>query len=109
MLNFISSNTIYLATNLFRIYVLYKFLGIFFEKTHIKNGLQLFLYLLYYISNSSLYLIFSNPFINLISNLLLFFLLTFIYEGRTSTRVVSTVLIYSATMILESIVYNISV
>lgn len=109
MLNFISSNTIYLATNLFRIYVLYKFLGIFFEKTHIKNGLQLFLYLLYYISNSSLYLIFSNPFINLISNLLLFFLLTFIYEGKTSTRVVSTVLIYSATMILESIVYNISV
>lgn len=109
MMDFISSNLLYLTTNLFRIYILYKFLGIFFDRTHVKSGLEIFMYIMYYIFNSSLYLIFSNPFINLISNLLLFFILTFIYKGKTSTRVVSTVLIYSATMILESIVYNMAI
>lgn len=109
-MDLINSKIIYLITNLFRIYVLFRFLSVFFErKIRVKKEFVFLLYIICFIINSSLHLIFSNPFINLASNILLLYLLTFMYHGKTLTRVVSTAIIYSSAMILDSIVYNISI
>ncbi len=109
-MDFLNSKIIYLITNLFRIYVLFRFLSVFFErKIRVNKEFVFLLYIICFIINSSLHLIFSNPFINLASNILLLYLLTFMYHGKTLTRVVSTAIIYSSAMILDSIVYNISI
>ncbi len=107
-MSIISANIIYLISNLFRTYVLFKFMSIFFKrKARIEKGFEIFLYVNYFLINSMLNIYFFNPFINLTSNLILYFLLTYIYNGKILTRIVSTVIIYSASMIIESIVYNI--
>ncbi len=104
----ISSNIIYLITNIFRTYVLFRFLGIFFKrKLRINKKIELIVYIVYFIINSTLHLAFSNPLINLISNLVLFYFLTLIYEGKILTRITSIVIMYSSSMIIESIVYSI--
>lgn len=109
-MNVINENAIYLITNIFRTYVLLRFLGIFLNrKVGINKKTEIYLYTSYYLINSTLSLAFSNPFINLISNLILFYLLTLMYNGKTFTRIVSTVIMYSSSMIIESIVYNVTI
>ncbi len=108
-MNIITGNAIYLITNLFRTYVLHRFLSVFLKRNiEIKNKVEIFLYVGYYIVNSSINLVFFNPFVNLVSNLILFYLLTFIYDGKIITRIVSVVIMYSSSMMFETIVYNLS-
>lgn len=108
-MSIISANAIYLITNLFRTYVLSRFLGVFLKRnTQIKKEVEILLYVSYYMINSSINLTFFNPFINLVSNLILFYLLTFIYDGKIFTRIVSVVIMYSSSMMFETIIYNLS-
>ncbi len=106
-MNVFSANAIYLITNVFRTYVLFRFLGVFLKRnTQIKKEIEILLYTIYYMINSAMNLIFSNPFVNLASNFILFYLLTFIYDGKTFTRIVSVVIMYSSSMIFETITYG---
>ena len=109
-MNMLETNEIlYLISNLFRLYVLYRFFAIFLERTNTDKRLELTTFLAFYIVNSVTYLYYLSPLINLGINITSFFLLTFIYKGKLATRVFSTVLIYSMGMLLESIIYNLFV
>lgn len=101
-----TNDLLYLISNLFRMYVLYRLIGVFFKRNETNRQHEFFSYSLYFIINSSITLYFSNPFINIISNLALFFALTLIYEGKIVTRILSTVLICSTGMLIESIIFN---
>ncbi len=70
-----SENQIYLISNLFRIYVLFKFINVFLKRRDIDIKIEIFGYLVYFIINSILYLKFQSPIINLMNNIVLFFLL----------------------------------
>jgi signal transduction histidine kinase len=100
-------NLLYLVTNIFRIYVLFRFVGIFFKREYTSGKIEMTAFIAYYIINSSAYLFFANVFINLASNLLLFFVLTFIYRSRLSTKLISTFLIYAVNLIFEGMIYNV--
>lgn len=102
-----TSDLLYLISNLFRMYVLYRLVGIFFTRDETSGKLEFFSYALYYVLNSGISLYFENPFINIISNLVLFFILTIIYEGKLVTRIIATLLICSTGMLIESIIFNI--
>lgn len=97
------NDILYLISNLFRIYVLFRFANIFFDRRDVKKSTEIIAYGSYFLINSFVYLNFSLPLLNLITNILLFFLLTFIYEGRISTRLISTILIYSINMSWDAI------
>lgn len=101
------NDLLYLISNLFRMYVLYRLVGVFFDRTNTNKKLEFFSFTIFFILNSTLSIYFSNPFINLVTNIVLFFLLTIIYEAKLSTRIISTVLFYSIGMLLDSISYNI--
>jgi len=100
-------NSLYLVTNLFRMYVLFRFVGIFFNRQYTSKKIEITAFAAYYLINSSAYLFLSNVFINLASNILLFFILTFIYKSGLSTKFISTLLIYAVNLILEGMIYNI--
>lgn len=98
------STAFYLVSNLFHIYAVYVFSNSFFDKKNVNKGMEAFLYLLYYGINSAAYLIFGNWLITLLSNLLPFFAITFIYSSRVLKKVTSTVIIYIVAMTCDILV-----
>lgn len=105
MVNIHTEHILYFMSNLFRIYVVFRFLQIFYDRTHVDKWLETGIITIYYLVNSYAFIMFKIPLINLGSNLISFFLLTFLYKGRLFTRLVSTALIYAVNMVLDSIVY----
>lgn len=97
---------VYLISNLFRIYVVFRFINIFFDRTYVNNKVEKSAFAVYFILNSIIYLFFKEPIINLSSNILLFFILTFIYNAKLSTRLIATVLIYAVNMLLDGMVHS---
>lgn len=98
-------NQIYLISNLFRIYVLYKFINIFLKKRSIDIKFEIVGFLLYFLINSILYLALNSPLVNSLNNIVVFFILTYLYEGEIKIRVFITILNFAIGMVLESGVY----
>lgn len=106
MNNLHTNDLLYLISNLFRMYVLYRLIGVFFNKSETNKRLEIAAFTAYYVLNSGASLLLQNPFVDLGTNIILYFLLTFIYQGKLATRIISTVLIYSTGMLLDSVIYN---
>lgn len=97
---------VYLASNLFSTYILYRFMGLFFDRTNTDSRKEILAFLAYFTINSTAYLTLANPFVNLISTVVMFFLITFLHEGRTRTRIIATLFTYVTAMMVDSLVYN---
>ena len=106
MPNLIFYDTIYLISNFMLIYAKYKAMRIFFSESKITKKLEVFLYIGYFIINSVLYLIFKNPNINLANNIILLFLLTFIYISPIPKKVIATIIIIAVSVSNEIIIYH---
>lgn len=102
---FNEENLIYLISNLFRIYIIFRFLNIFFDRRSINKKLEGVAFCIYFLINSIVYLCYESPFINLIINIMLFLSITFIYHGKFSKRLIATVLIYAINIFCEGISY----
>jgi len=100
-------NQIYLISNLFRIYILFKFINVFLKKREIDIKIEIFGYLVYFTVNSILYLQFQSPLITLVNNIVLFFLLTYLYNGEIKIRLLVTCLNLAIGLGVESGVYYI--
>lgn len=97
---------IYLTSNLFCTYILYRFMRLFFDTSEVNTKIELAAFTLYYVISSSIYLFFSNPFLNLLTNIILFFSITYIYEGFLKTRLIATFFTYTTAMLVDSLVCN---
>ena len=98
-------NAIYLLSNAFRFYVLFTFVNIFFDYCKVTRKIEVICYALFFLINSSLFMLFSNPVVNLLNNILLVFLLTFIYRSSLLKKLTSTIIIQPTGLFIESIVY----
>lgn len=99
---------LYLSGNLFRIYVIYRFFKLFFEKAYRRNTLILAAYAAYFILNSLAFLLLESPYINLFTNLFCTFLLTYFYDARLRMRLLAVLMIYAINLTCEEIIYRIS-
>lgn len=61
---------IYIFTNLFRVYLIYRFMQAFFERVRLHERKELFEYMIFFLVNSFLYLEFHLSWVNFICNLL---------------------------------------
>lgn len=95
---------IYLSTNILGVYVLFKMMSIFFEREDTDKKIEIFSYLIYYILTSTIYLVTKTPIVMIVTNLLLFFLLTYNYKAKTSKRIVAKILIYLFLACIETFV-----
>lgn len=95
---------VYLITSAFGMYILYKFMAVFFDTRRTSVKVEFLSYLAYFVIVNSIYLFLHIPFVTMTANLTAFFLLSFNYESTIKKRVLSAILIYIILMIVELIV-----
>ena len=93
----------YIMGNIFHIYAIYKFSNVFFKKQDVNKYLEFSIYIIYFIVNTIMYLEFNNFVVNIVTNLLLFFGITFLYKSGISRKIISTILIYSVSMVCDAL------
>jgi sensor histidine kinase YesM len=86
---------------IFGVYVLYRFMGIFFNRKNINKKLELISYSTYYILAITISIFINIPIIMTIFNLIAIFILSYNYTGSINRRLVSVVNIYIVLMISE--------
>ncbi len=94
---------IYLLSNIFFLYVIYRFLHMFFDERLTSRKVELISYLVYFVAISVLYLSLKTPLINLVGNLVLFFMLSMNYVSTWKSRLTATVFMYAILICIEAI------
>ena len=85
----LSETILYLFLNVFRVYIFYRFFGLFYEKSRQRKWVP-FGYLLYYLINSACYLIIDYDKLNLILTLVSFLLIVLLgYKGGIRRKLLS--------------------
>lgn len=97
---------IFLFTNLFRIFVNARFLGVFLDKKTGKYSqrVHLLTIILCFILTGAGYLSFQNRNVNIVTNVIGLFLITFSFEGNLKNRVLSVCVVYAFNMICDVVV-----
>ena len=94
---------VYIIMNLFRTFVVFKYMCIFYSREEISKKIEWMSYTGFYIVITGIYLTVNVPIIMMISNLLGFFLLSFNYKSALKQRILSSLLIYIILLCIESI------
>ncbi len=101
----IINDIIYVISNLFRIYVLFRFSQFWFQKREFPIWIEYLAYIVYFILNTGCYVLFRNTQLNLITNIIPFLLITFIYKSKVIIRIITTIMIYAISMIWDGVLY----
>lgn len=96
---------IYIISNIFSTFIIFKFMCIFFDRTDVNKKIEFISYIGYFILISIIYLKFNEPIITMIFNILMFFALSFNYRATIKIRSIAIILIYTILMGVESIVF----
>ena len=99
-----SYTAVYLITNVFAVYTLSRYMSIFFDRKEVDKRQEFLSYSLYFCIISLLYISLNNPVINISTNLIMFYILTYNYQSTTKNRLIAAVSIYMILMIIEVIV-----
>lgn len=94
---------IYLISNIFATYIVFKFMNIFFDRSETNKKRELILYILYFIIIGMTYITFDNRILNLVVNLILFFVLTLNYTATHKRRILTIIYIYAILMTAETV------
>lgn len=99
-------NLIYFIANLFRVFSINLFLETIFSKHQLRcsQKSKYVIFSFYYLLNSIIYLHYRTPIITVLSNLLLFFLLTLPYYSTVYKRLFVTFCIFLSGILCETIV-----
>lgn len=96
--------TVYLITNAFATYTLFRYMSIFFDRKDVDKKQEFLSYALYFCILSILYLTLNKPVVNITSNLVMFFMLTYNYQSTMKNRLIAVVSIYMILMVIEVLV-----
>jgi len=103
-MNISNLNLFYIITNIFDVYIIYKFMSVFFNRKDANRKVEFISYALYYFIFTSLYLFLNIPIVTLISNIVLLFIVSFNYKTSLRRRILAIALIYIILISIESIV-----
>lgn len=92
------------GSNLFRMYVIYRFIRIFLEETKLSRVKEVTCYLLFWIVNTTLYLLFQRVWINIVCNLVGISLLVRMYTKMWKENIFVTISIYAVSMVCDAFV-----
>lgn len=101
---FNSYDIIYLMSNTFGTYTIFKFMAFFFDTDEANKRIEIISYIMYYLAIGTIYIMFNSPVFNLLSNLVLFFLLTLNYSSTLKSKLAATVYIYAILISVEALV-----
>lgn len=97
---------IFIPTNLFRTYVHMRFLGLFLEhpKEKAKHWIQFGSMMFYFLLNSFGYILFHNPRVNILTNIVGLFVVSLSFLGNIKKKILSVCIIYTLSMLCDVIV-----
>ncbi len=95
---------VYILTSIFGMYILYRFMAVFFDTRRTSAKTEFLSYLAYTIIVNSIYLFINIPIITMAANITAFFLVSFNYQATIKKRLLSAILIYIILMIVETTV-----
>ena len=105
----IINSVICMGANAFRVYLISRFMKVFFRTEEIPGRKIILAYGLFYAVNTFLYLTLRTAFINIACNLVGIFLLTLLYPAQIRMKLFVTVIIYAINMACEIIVIQLFV
>lgn len=100
-----NEGVVFLINNLFRIYVVYRFLRVFFDRPVTGKMAERSAYILYYLCHSIIYMAFDILLLTMVTNIIFMISLSFLYRSRLSTKFVVVLLIYATGLCVEILVY----
>ena len=95
----------YLVMNVLRIYAIYLLVDVFIDKKHISSKLFFLAYAAFYVVNSFLYLIYHSTVLNIATNVIPIFLITFLYKAKICKRIFVTTFIYAVAMFADGVLF----
>jgi sensor histidine kinase YesM len=104
---FSNEGVLFIINNLFRIYVVYRFMRVFFNQPRVRRPAEVGAYLAYFICHSILYMAFDILPLTMVTNVIFMISLSFLYRSRLSTKCVVVLLIYATGLCVEVLVYAI--
>lgn len=103
-MEFTTYNIIYLISNFFTIFIIHRFMKLFFSKKSINKILTIIAYLSLFIITSLAYLLFDIPIIALALNWVLIFCISLTYESTIQKRLIYSTYIIAFMLFPELIV-----
>ncbi|MCR6545871.1 sensor histidine kinase [Dehalobacterium formicoaceticum] len=94
---------VYFLSNIFGTYIIYRFMYIFFDRRSKNKKLELISYILYFLAIGIIYISYNTPIVNLICNLIMFFLLTLNYYSNWKMKLTAVVYVYAILISVETI------
>lgn len=94
-------NFICVAANMFRIYLVYRFMNIFFDVSRVERKKEICIYTIYFAVNSWLYIEFHTAWINVANTLVGMILLSFIYTKSLKRGFYVASLVYILNMVCD--------
>lgn len=101
-------NIVYLISNMFGTFVLYKFMDVFFDREITNKRVEFISYFIYFILNSFIYLTLNIPILSLVSNIIFFYLISLNYQSTIKKRLIAVFLIYIILLLVEIIIVILS-
>ena len=99
---------IYSLSNAFRIYVLSQLTTRLLRCEPKRKNIALFAYIAYFLLNSGCFLFSNNQYLNLASNLLPYFCITFLYPVKLLKKGIVSVAVYAIQMFCDGIMYSVN-
>lgn len=90
-----------ICTNLFRVYIVYRFFKAFFGKARVDRKIEFFFYSVYFIVNTGLYIGFHLGWLNIVNSLIGIVLLSLLYTISIQKGLFVALLIYVLNMICD--------
>lgn len=87
-----------ISTNLFRTFVVKKFLSLFFQKDIENKRKEKILYFLFFFMTTGVHVIFHFPPVNIITNLVMLYMVTQVYDGEQKKKILVSILVYGINM-----------
>lgn len=99
------STQFFLINNLFRMYVIYRFIGVFVDRREINKKYEMMAFAAYFLVHTFVYMEFNILVLTMATNLVAMFAIMFLYKNSIPTKVLITLLIYATGLCVEIMVF----
>jgi len=103
-----SYDIIYLLSNTFGTYTVFKFMNVFFDRNRTNKNIEAISYIMYFFIIGAIHIFYNTPIVNLLANLVLFYILTLNYSSTLKSRLAAIVYIYTILLSVETVTILIS-
>ncbi len=97
----------YFVSNLFRVYVMFRFSNAFFKEKKVKTKLIILSFFGYFLINSIGYMVLPNILINILTNVIPYFLVNHVYKSKLRTRLLVSVIGYSVSVFIDIGIFSV--